>query len=328
MPFSPKRKQHTQAIVWKSKMDTVFENRNWPNAHVSDHWCAWGGKSVDLPLCRCCDGADAITPNQVWQCRRQPWRRWQLYPAPELGWNVQRQFDHPISQCRGDNCAFHPLHRPEYPGGPIQGHGGWRWTVNGVATNATDCFADFVDLCHEEKAAAETAIQRAQREARERAELEELAVASEVAVRERYAADVKQRASRGLGRGEAPKTLVMPCKWVIGEFKGDECWAWEYTDPKTKKRMCPHTCNRLHPGQAGWHNEWFTNRNWKPAAPPPPPQHRFTAALAPVDARRGARVAAPPAPPPAPAAKPRPTQAPGRWALLADSDSEEDLSAW
>ena len=292
------------------------EIRNWPNAHNHEHWCAWGGNSIDLPLCRCCDGADAITEKLVWQCGRQPWKRWQLYPAAELGWTVQKCFDHPISECRGDNCAFHPLHRPEYPGGPIQGHGGWRWTVNGVATNATDCFADFVDLCHEEKAAAETAIQRAQREAHERAQLEELAVASEVAVRERYAADVKQRASRGLGRGEAPKTLVMPCKWVIGEFKGDECWAWEYTDPKTKKRVCPHTCNRLHPGQTGWHNEWFTNRNWKPAAPPPPAQHRFVAALAPTPVRGGKPGAAPGAPK-------KPVSRFGNF-----SDSDEDLSAW
>ena len=299
-------------------MDT-FENRNWPNAHNSDHWVAWGGNSIDLPLCRCCDGAAAVTDKLVWQCERQPWRRWQLYPAAELGWNVQKNFDHPISECRGDNCAFHPLHRPEYPGGPIQGHGGWRWTVNGVTTNATDCFADFVELCCEEKAAAETAIQRVQREARERAEIEALAVESEAAIRERYAADVKQRASRGLARGQAPKTLVMPCKWVIGEFKGDECWAWEYTDPKTGKRMCPHTCTRLHPGQAGWHNEWFANRNWKPAAaaPVPPPQHRFVAALAPA---RGGK----------PVATGKPVAAPKKAASrFGDfSDSDEDRSAW
>ena len=312
-------------------MDT-FEIRNWPNAHNSDHWASWGGNTIDLPLCRCCDGADAITANLVWQCKRQSWRRWQLYPAAELGWTVQKRFDHPISECRGDNCAFHPLHRPEYPGGPIQGHGGWQWTVNGVETNATACFADFVDLCLEEKAAAETAAQRAQREARERAEIEAANVDDEAAKRERYAADVKQRASRGLGRGEAPKTLATPCKWVIGEFEGDkvtytdpttgkkyrhaECWAWEYTDPKTKKRVCPHTCTRLHPGQAGWHNEWFTNPKWKPAAPP----NRLAAALAPTPVR-----SAKPVTPGAPKKGAKPSS---RFGNFSDSDEDPGLSAW
>jgi len=294
---------------------------SWPNAHIAAHWMPWddGCMQNGLRLCNCC-GHEAITPDRVWQCANRPQKRWQLYPAPELGWAVQERFAHPISECRG-NCAFHPLHLAEYPGAPQQGHGGWLWTRGGVATSGTASFADFVDLCAEEAAAAETAEQRAAREARHRAELAELELAGEVMKREIYAADVKQRVMRGVGRGEKPKVLAMPCKWVIGEFKGDECWAWEYTDPKTGKRMCPHTCNRLHPGQSGWHNEWFSNRNWKaPVAPPPP---------APLDARLKRGVIA--APPPAPAARPRPNPllAPSRWAALEiDSDSEGRLDAW
>lgn len=291
---------------------------SWPNAHYAAHWMPWDDACManGLRLCNCC-GHEAITANRVWQCANRPEKRWQLYPAPELGWPVQKRFDHPISECRG-NCAFHPLHLAEYPEAPMQGHGGWLWTVDGVATNGTASFADFVDLCHEEFAAAETADQRARREAKHRAEMAELELAGEVMKREIYAADVKQRASRGLGRGEKPRILAAPCKWVIGEFKGDECWAWEYTDPKTGKRVCPHTCTRLHPGQADWHNEWFTNRNWKPvvAAPAQAPSHRFVTALAP-NAVRGKPVAQPVA---------QPKKASSRFGTL--SDSEEELSAW
>jgi len=306
-------------------MSNLLENIfSWPNAHIAAHWMPWddGCMQNGLRLCNCC-GHEAITPDRVWQCANRPQKRWQLYPAPELGWAVQKRFAHPISECRG-NCAFHPLHLAEYPGAPQQGHGGWLWTRGGVATNGTASFADFVDLCAEEAAAAETAEQRAAREARHRAELAELELAGEVMKREIYAADVKQRVMRGVGRGEKPKALAMPCKWVIGEFKGDECWAWEYTDPKTGKRVCPHTCNRLHPGQAGWHNEWFSNRNWKAPVAPPPPQKP-----APLDARLKRGVIA--APPPAPAARPRPNPllAPSRWAALEiDSDSEGRLDAW
>jgi hypothetical protein len=319
-------------------MSIHLENTfSFPNAHYAAHWMPWddGCMANGLRICNCC-GHEAITPDRVWQCANRPEKRWQLYPAPELGWAVQKRFDHPISECRG-NCAFHPLHLAEYPGAPQQGHGGWLWTVDGVATNGTASFADFVDLCHEEAAATETAEQRAKREAKHQAELAELELAGEVMKREIYATDVKQRTMRGVGRGEKPKTIATPCKWVIGEFEGDkvtytdpttgkkyrhaECWAHEYTDPRTKKRECPHTCNRLHPGQAGWHSEWFTNRNWKPAAPAPPAAHRFVAALAP-NAGRGQPVQpGQPAP-----KKPAAPKVASRFGTLSDSD--EDLSAW
>ena len=82
--------------------------------------------------------------------------------------------------------------------------------------------------------------------------------------RERYAANVKEKARMGLKRTEKPKKIQQPCKWVVGQFKGDECWAYEYTDPKTGKRECPHTCQRLHPGEEGWHKEWLNSPRWKP----------------------------------------------------------------
>ena len=305
----------------------MTDNRFWPSPYVASHWCAW--TPTDPNLCYCCNSAEAITATNVWQCQRRPEKRWQLFPPAEMGWNVQKNYEHPVSECRG-NCTFHPLRQPDFPGGAMQGHGGWLWDGPG----ATACLADFAELCYAEEEAKMTPAKRAALEERERLESEQRHIEHEQMIREIYAADVKQRAMRGLRKGEAPKTLVAPCKWVIGEFKGQECWAWEYTDPKTGKRMCPHTCNRLHPGQSGWHNEWFSNRNWKPpvpAAPPPPPPNRFVSALAaPVDARlRGGRST--PTAPPAPAvrARPNPLLAPSRWAHLEESDSEEGgLDAW
>jgi hypothetical protein len=39
-----------------------------------------------------------------------------------------------------------------------------------------------------------------------------------------------------------------------------ECWFWEYVDPKTRAKKCPHDCNCFHPGQSGWEDEWLWNR--------------------------------------------------------------------
>jgi len=81
--------------------------------------------------------------------------------------------------------------------------------------------------------------------------------------REKYARNVKNRASMTLKRGAKPNKIQQPCKWVVDEFSGEECWAYEYTDPKTGKRVCPHTCQRLHPGEEGWHKEWLKNSRWR-----------------------------------------------------------------
>ena len=220
------------------------------------------------------------------------------------GWPALSRVNHSAAECHG-NCTQHPLMRPEY-----------RLSM-----------ADQDELYEAERNAYETDADRAARAAALNAERTARALDDEAIRRECYARDVKERSTMGLRRGEAPKKLGQPCKWVIGEFKGQECWAHEYVDPKTKKRCCPHTCLRLHPGQEGWHNEWFTNRNWKPpqAAPPPPPPSavRFAALSngpAPIDARRRSGVA-PVAPPPAPKQKQK-----GRFGALEESD--EEISAW
>jgi len=59
--------------------------------------------------------------------------------------------------------------------------------------------------------------------------------------------------------------IMRPCKWVYlnvedntysTHLSGAQCWAWEYDDPRTGKRECPHTCKHLHPNEFGWRDEW------------------------------------------------------------------------
>jgi hypothetical protein len=76
-------------------------------------------------------------------------------------------------------------------------------------------------------------------------------------------------------KGEKDKPKIQkPCKnlyytpGVEGRMQNNvcsECWAHEYHCPKTgalikaqKGKECPY----LHPGQAGWLNEWNTNRHF------------------------------------------------------------------
>jgi hypothetical protein len=104
------------------------------------------------------------------------------------------------------------------------------------------------------------------------ADVEAAALVNEEAIRrDVYARDVATRARKGLRRGDAVVKRAEPCKWVVGQFAGDECWAHEYTDPKTGNRVIKHTCDRLHPGEVGWHTEWLANPRWRAA----PAAHLF-----------------------------------------------------
>ena len=47
-----------------------------------------------------------------------------------------------------------------------------------------------------------------------------------------------------------------------------ECWSHEYTHPETGKVIAKHVCDRLHPGEEGWCEQWNTDRLWKPSAAP------------------------------------------------------------
>jgi len=47
-----------------------------------------------------------------------------------------------------------------------------------------------------------------------------------------------------------------------------ECWSHEYTDAVTGQKVVKHVCDRLHPGEEGWHAEWATDRHFKPVVVP------------------------------------------------------------
>jgi len=193
------------------------------------------------------------------------------------GWNYRilqelpLPADHADYMCEG-NCPMHPLMNDP--------------SIS-YMTKALALGVSFGDLLYEELqaiAASETWEDVAARKNREAAAAAARAIAEETNKREIYARDTEIRSKMGLKRGEkAPKRLE-PCKWVTGEFKGEECWAHEYVDPVTYKSAIDrglseaaakklaftvkHTCQRIHPGEEGWCPEWLTNPRFRPNASP------------------------------------------------------------
>jgi len=149
---------------------------------------------------------------------------------------------HSHEMCMG-GCSTHPLMRPEFL---------YSWEeldererkLKAAAMTETD----------RQNALIEVADEKLEREM-SKASLE----------RDKYARHVKERAQMGQKKGAGPKKIQQPCKWVVGQFSSDECWAFEYTDPKTGVRERPHTCERLHPGEEGWCCEWLKNPRFEPA---------------------------------------------------------------
>jgi hypothetical protein len=90
----------------------------------------------------------------------------------------------------------------------------------------------------------------------------------------------------GIKKNETSRKIQRPCKWLYCDESAPKsmwrknsegklcapmtsdvkssCWAYEYVDPKTKKKMTPHTCCYLHPGEEGWCSEWATNKLFNP----------------------------------------------------------------
>ena len=105
------------------------------------------------------------------------------------------------------------------------------------------------------------------------AEAEEEVVKQKAILYEVYTRKMADEAMRGVKKGAGPKKYEKPCRWMVGKdalasrARGEApcCWAWDYIDPKTNKRMTPHTCPFQHPGEPGWHNEWMTNNRFDPS---------------------------------------------------------------
>ena len=150
-------------------------------------------------------------------------------------------FTHSSSQCTGE-CEIHPLLVGENLEFHLYIQGGGTW-------------GGYMEEQEREALAAETEEQKSARlkKDRELAEQQELSAASLIM---RTHAEI-------LGLKRAKKTNK-PCKWLFFDENCksrttkivSECWAFEYTDPKTKQKKKPHTCPFLHPGENGWRNEW------------------------------------------------------------------------
>ena len=202
--------------------------------------------------CSCCDPGHAMDKN-MWDCSCTE-RKWLVVDEePDM------TKPHDAELCVG-NCAFHPLLTKEVH---ALTHSELYQTTWG------DYSAELEDAIR----ALETASQKAERLAKESAEAEAEVVKQKAILYEVYTRKMADEAMRGVKKGAGPKKYEKPCRWMVGKdalasrARGEApcCWAWEYTDPKTNKRMTPHTCPFQHPGEPGWHNEWLTNNRFDPS---------------------------------------------------------------
>lgn len=68
------------------------------------------------------------------------------------------------------------------------------------------------------------------------------------------------RGAKGKWEKELVYSFINPLLGARAKHIYTECWFWEYVDPKTGKKVSKHVCNCLHPGQAGWEDEWLWNQ--------------------------------------------------------------------
>jgi hypothetical protein len=212
----------------------------------------WVDNDVDYP-CSCCYHLHAIDSNyEYWECNETGRKWFILDEEPDLS------KPHSDEICSG-NCKYHPLMTCEVMVLTHPEHYNTSW-------------GDFEEECDKYIKSLETTAETAARVVREEEERKREEVETEVRKREAYAMKMATIGSVGQ-RPAAATTAILtpkkqfPCKYFIGKEreesvkKGEkpECWAWEYIDPKTKKLIIKHTCPYIHPGQAGWNDEWITN---------------------------------------------------------------------
>ncbi len=142
---------------------------------------------------------------------------------------------HTAAECTG-SCKHHPLLKGDVLDLQIAMNNGCSW-------------GDILYLDEQKRLAAETPQEKKERLERDAAlELQK--------GRETVSYRMRNYAERIAIRSSRRKKHALPCKWVCGRNKGEDCWAWEYTDPKDGKRKTPRSCDYLHPGEEGWKPEW------------------------------------------------------------------------
>lgn len=219
-----------------------------------DNWALWRYID-DAPPCRCCSIMSAIDDG-MWHCASSG-RRWLLLDEP-----LDLTQPHHEGLCKG-NCRFHPMNNADMA----------RWQRGMLAG------LGWGDLWAEEEALRESRLsaeaKAARDAAREAALLEQErkdAIERETRERERKADRVAIRV--GVFCKQKAQKVHQPCKFLYNcqgtparpttRRVTTECWSYEYTDPVTGKRMAPHVCDRMHPGEPGWCAEWDGNPSYKP----------------------------------------------------------------
>ena len=167
---------------------------------------------------------------------------------------------HATNECYG-NCSIHPLLR----GFLIDAH--VAIDIDGMSWGAY--FAEEIPIVTSSTRGDE--------------QMKDLELESKSFIMKNHAEKMAVVSKMGVKKGEKARKIQRPCKWLYCNESApksqwrdgrapttsnvtSECWAWEYTEPKTKVKKAPHTCPYLHPGEEGWCSQWLDNKNYDPMA--------------------------------------------------------------
>lgn len=196
--------------------------------------------SENGPCSGCCDPAYAIDNDSVWRCACGSWPVLHAEPTGEMAERFA---------ALAIKYAPQPTPPPLFKDLPyLFDDSGALW--GDIMLNETE--AEFGALSAEQQAQAQAAARKA---------VADMALAAEAAQQRMHAQIALQRMRSQPAAGK----LAEPCKFLYVANGGkepdsrticSECWRHEFVNPQTGKKETPHACNRLHPGEAGWKEEW------------------------------------------------------------------------
>ena len=187
-----------------------------------------------------CDPAYAIDNDSVWRCNCGSWPVLDAEPTGEMAERFA---------ALAIKYAPQPTPAPLFPDLPYSFDDGAALWGDIMLDEAE---AEFAALSTEQQALAQAASRKA---------TADMALAAAAAERRVFAQIAVQR----LRTQPAADKLAEPCKFLYVANGGkepdsrttcSECWRHEFVNPQTGKKETPHACNRLHPGEAGWKEEW------------------------------------------------------------------------
>ena len=187
-----------------------------------------------------CDPAYAIDNDSVWRCNCGSWPVLDAEPTGEMAERFA---------ALAIKYAPQPTPAPLFPDLPYSFDDGAALWGDIMLDEAE---AEFAALSTEQQALAQAASRKA---------TADMALAAAAAERRVFAQIAVQR----LRTQPAAGKLAEPCKFLYVANGGkepdsrttcSECWRHEFVNPQTGKKEAPHACNRLHPGEAGWKEEW------------------------------------------------------------------------